>query len=751
MTAPAARSRDQPEQGAIAEPGLHALAMWRVQSGALMLLGLTRGLVPASGAAQIQLSPASRGAFRGLSWPVAQRDLGAQGEPGGHAFLMAIRLPDRTDPPDGAALMLRGAGGERLALRLPSAPLEATNDPAFGQQVARLAGQHGAAVARFMLDTLRPRADRDVPRVGAMLRAFLSQAAHPDGTIELMAAVPGGCVLLQGWGARIAGPVQVVLAGAALPCFAGHAGEFTRTDTPAPATGSVLALPPAAAGALAGIDRVFIVSDHGLHSRNLMEHRLLDPAASAGHIRDMLPVLRCPASMQALLRDALRPRYEGRDTLCNNAHPVRAAVDFAVAAPGVGAYLSGWVFDPIRQVAELHLCGTHGFGTRLDTAWTRSKRQDVAEAFRVTPGFPPPLDAEGGFAVSTTAAPAADEMLFLQFTFTDGNRAFLPVPVADPADPAVRARLLASVDLFKPSGVTILERQVAPLLSRLRPAVQPPARLLIQGPTAREHAIVVPLALPGLPRAFLSGFLQDPPGVTEQLVLVCGPEWGQSALDALCGLVRFYGLPASVLAAADMAGPAAALREAARCTEAAVFLLAGAGVCGRAPGWRQALFRAASGRPGAVFACPTLLYEDWSIRYAGSAELEFQDIAPPAQPHALMAGMPAPTAAKQAPVPTAPVPAAPVPATMGTLECCAVRRTALAALEGAGVFSTDAGREADFFLRLHAAGLSGAWVPSVQAYAPENGADVGPAGRMVDGWMLRSAWRNAGQQNNGRE
>ena len=88
---------------------------------------------------------------------------------------------------------------------------------------------------------------------------------------------------------------------------------------------------------------------------------------------------------------------------------------------------------------------------------------------------------------------------------------------------------------------------------------------------------------------------------------------------------------------------------------------------------------------------------------------------------------------------------------MGTLECCAVRRTALVALEGAGVFSTDAGREADFFLRLHAAGLSGVWVPSVQAYAPENGADVGPAGRMVDGWMLRSAWRNAGQQNSGRE
>ncbi len=752
MSTSIARPREEAREASLTEPGLHALAMWRVQPGALMVLGLTRSLVPASGTAQIQLAPASRGAFRGLSWPMTQKDAGVRSEDrGGHAFIMAIRLPDQADPPDGAALVLRGMAGERLALRLPSTPLEAVGDPAFGQQVARLAGQHGGAVARFLLDTLRPRTDRDMPRAAAMLRAFLSQAAHPDGAIELMAAVPGACVLLQGWGGRIAGTVQVVLAGAALPCFAAHAGEFTRTDTPPPSTGVVLALPSVAAGALAGIDRVFIVSDQGLHSRKLVEHRLLDPAASAGHIRDMLPALRCPAPMQAMLREALQPRYEGRDTLCNNAHPVRAAIDFAAAAPEVGGYLSGWVFDPVQLIGEVHLCGTQGLISRIDTTWTRSPRQDVADAFRVTPGFPPPSNAkggdlDGGFAVSTADAPAAGEALFLQFTFTDGNRAFLPVPAADPADPAVRARLLASVDLFRPSGATILERQVAPLMARLRPAVPPPARVLIQGPTAREHAVVVPLAAANLPRAFLSGFLQDPPGATEQLVFVCGPEWDQAALDTLSNLVRFYGLPASVLVSADRAGPATALREAAQSTGANVFLLAGPGACGRALGWRQALYRAASGRDGAAFACPTLLYEDWSVRYAGAAELGFQDIAPPLAPHAsplppLVAGTPAAAAADQAPV----------PAVMGTLECCAVRRAALVALDGASVLSTDAGREADFFLRLRKAGLSGLWVPSVQVYAPEDGADMGQAGRMVDGWVLREAWRGAASRIVGRE
>jgi hypothetical protein len=691
-----------------------------------MLLGRAPGTVPASGAAQ--LAPGSRGAFRGLSWPAARE------EHGGHAFLMAVRLPDRADPPSGAVLALRGTGGERLALRLPAAS-DLARDPAFGQQAARLAGPHAAAVARFMLDTLRPRADRDVAGVGAMLRAFFSQAAQPDGTIEIMAAVPGGCVMLQGWGARSEGPLQVVLAGAALPYFAGHAGEFTRTDTAAPATGIVLGLPPDAAGALAGIDHVFIVSERGLHSRNLMEHRLLDPAASVGHIRHMLPSLRCPAPMHALLREALLPRYEGRDTLCNNSRPVRAALDVAMAAPGAGAYLSGWVFDPLRLVAELHLCGAGGAMTRIDTAWTRLRRPDVAEAFRTTPGFPPSLDADAGFAVSAAAVPAAaGEALYLQFTFTDGNRAFVPVPTADLADPLARARLLSSVDLFNPSGPAILERQVAPLLSRLRPAPYPPARVVVQGPTAREHAVVVPLAAPVLPRAFLSGFLQDPLGDTEQVVLVCGPEWDQGALDALRGLVRFYGLPATILACVGTAGPAAALREAARCTAATLFLLMGPGVSGRALGWRQALYQAATGRDGQAFACPTLLYEDWSVRYAGSADLEFQDIAPDAPPQAQVPGMPAGLAEDRAPVPAA----------IGTLECCAVRRPALAALDGAGVLSTDAGREADFFLRLRASGLAGVWVPSVQVYAPEDVAEAqGQAGRMVDKWVLREAWRPA--------
>lgn len=705
---------------------LRVLAMWRVLPGAIMVLGHASRPVPASGTAQVRFAPASRGAFRALSWPASGPDAT------GHTFIAALRVPDRADPADGAALVLQASGSELLTLSLPSAPV---NDASFGQQVAQAAGPHPAA-ARFMLDALRPTAGRDVPGVGTMLRAFLSQAATPDGHIELMAAVPGGCVLLQGWGSRITGMVQVLLAGAALPCFPGHAGEYTRADAAPPSTGVMLALPGSAAAALHGVDHVFILSDQGLHSRAVLEHRLLDPVASVGHIRHMLPLLRCPPPMLATLRDALRSRYEGRDTLSGNAHPVRTAIDFSASAPGVGAYLSGWVFDPARIVAELSLCGTQGFTARVDLDWTRIPRPDVTDAYQDKPGFPAPADNDAGFAIFTAASPGPDEPLHLQFTFTDGERAFLPVAMADPADPAVRARLLAGVDLYKPSGPTILERHVAPLMARVRPAPTPPARILVQGRVERPHAVVVPLASPHLPRAFLSGFLHDPLGSVEQLVLLVGPEWHQAELDALCGLVRFYGVPATILATAETARPEAALQEAARVTAAESFLLAGPAVSGRAPGWRQAPRRAALGGDGAAFACPTLLYEDWSIRYAGSTELQFQDIAPYTQAHAPLAGLPAALAFDDAVV----------PAKIGTLECCLVRRPALAALEGAGALSTGTAREAAFFLRLHAAGLAGVWVPSVQVYAPEDDVDFaqGRAARVVDGWVLRDAWGGRG-------
>jgi hypothetical protein len=135
-----------------------------------------------------------------------------------------------------------------------------------------------------------------------------------------------------------------------------------------------------------------------------------------------------------------------------------------------------------------------------------------------------------------------------------------------------------------------------------------------------------------------------------------------------------------------------------------------------------------------MFACPTLLYEDWSIRFAGSGVLRFMDGPPYAEMTGALDGMPSTLAAANSVQATA----------LGILACCLVRRAALAALDGGPAMVTDAGREALFFQRLQAGGMSGAWVPSVRVYAPEDDADVTPqgrVGRLVDGWVLRHAWR----------
>ena len=694
-----------PAQAAPTE-ATRALASWQVQPGAFLLIG--RGQLPAAGTALLAGTTPLRGQFRTIGWPAAA----------GPAFMAAIRLPDHALAPRGATVALRGKDAAPT-LVWPDAEAEA----AFGQHAARLAGPHAPRVAQFMLDALKAPPGQEIPAIGTALRAFLSQAAQPDGCIELMAVIPGACVLLQGWGAPLPPKVQVILAGAGAPCFAAEAGEFTRADIAAPACGTILALPPAAAPALAAADHVFVLSPAGLHSRTLVESRVLDPAASLGHLRHLMPSLRGAAPLQALLADALRPRFDGTDTLSRNEHPVRAAFDCVLRADQAGAYLSGWVFDPRRLLAAVHLCDADGLAARIDDAWTRIPRSDVTEAYRGQPGFAPPPDDDAGFAVHVTNA--AGQHLHLQFSFADGTRAFMPLTPSDPAEPAVRARLLASIDLHKPSGLAIIERHAAPFLARVRPQ-RPgpgPVEVVRQGATTPPHALLSVLPDPTPPRALLAGLLHEPLAADERLVLACGPAWTPSALGQLIDLVQLYGIDATILRL-DASGPWQAIAAAA--SAAQTVLLLDPGVTGHTAGWRAALRDAA---PDMAWVCPTLLYEDHSVRFAGGARVRLLPAAPYAQLHIPLAGLPTPD-------PAGP----PAACTMGTLACCLFRAPSTLP-RPATEFSTGWAREAAFFRAAGAAGLRGAWAPSVQVWAPEAEATApapAPTFPLVDGWILRA-------------
>lgn len=719
----------QSEQAGREQVG-EVLAAWPVASGALLLLGWQDTLPPAEGTAQLERRRADRGPFRCLTWPRAA---------GGHAFLAAVRLPPATEPQPGQLLVLHGTETLPLLARLPPAFDPA---PAFAEAAARLAGTCGGSVARFLCDMFPAAALGRIPEFGEMLATFLSRVCADDGCVELTGSVPEGCTFLQGWGRPhpddAAG--DAVLVGERVSRHLLQAARFDRPDIVAPATGSLLVLPPDAAADLLGFTELYLLSGQDVWRRRRVQSRVLGADESAGHLRTVLPSLRCPPRTADCLRASLKPRFEGRDTLQDRARPVRAGIDLAVAAGG-GCYLTGWLFDPADLVATLHL---HGgafppAGVRLDTAWTRVARTDVTDAFAADPALPRPQGHDHGFAAF--APPAASAMrsvpLHLAATFRDGHVAFLPLTVCDGTDAAVRSRMLASVDLHKPSGLAVIERQLGPAFRALK-ALRPAAEIAFTTaarPHAR-HAVVVPLLdEPVLPRMVLSQFLTDPLADDEVLVLVCGAAWAAAKLDELRRRLAFYGLPTVVLRAPAATCVADALAMAAEATRAADFLLLGPATAGASPGWRAALRAGAADAPLAC-ACPTLLYEDWSVRWAGGASLQRLETAPYAAMRQERAGLPA--SAVDGVAAGAP--------TLGTLACCLVPRAALARLTDGAPRVTPFGQEAGFFLDLAAAGVPCRWVPDARAYAVEDAersAEPG-VGRLIDGWCLRESLRPAG-------
>ena len=696
---------------------LQALAMWRAQPGALMLLGRTDVPLPKAGSLRMSALP---GIFRAECWPLG-------GEPG-YGFLVAVRLPPTADRTDRVELTLCGARSNDSDFRLML--IDGSEEAEFGQQVASLTGLHAARLTRFMLDVMRSQDAGDIRQPRDMLSAFLAHAARTDGCVELIMHVPKRCVLLQGWGVRSSEPIELLLPGASVLRHPALSGDFTRTDLEAPATGSILALPPETVDVMTGLEQVYLLSGDDLVCRRVVEPRVIDPDTSIGQIRHLLPRLKCSLPMQTLLRTTLQPQFDGRDTLNSAGRPVRAALDMAVAGESGGAYVSGWVFDPADRTIELHLC-IEDFSARLDESWVRVPRQDVSTAFAGDQTFPAPLRHDWGFAVFTPHTPSPGESAYLRFTFSDGDLAFVPIRFSSPDAPAVRETLLASVDMHKPSALQIIEQHLAPFVAGLPPTRDASSHVILRGPLNRARALVVPLRTARLPRSFVSSLLLDPATSDEQIVFVCGREWNHAQLEALIDLIRFYELPASIVGVAQTPLPAEAVCHAAGVSKAESFLLGSPGLVGSGQGWRDSLQRSAGVDP---VACPTVLFEDRSVRFAGPKRVTFLDRAPFASVQAPMLGANADLAWK----------GEPTRAECGTFACCLIRRVAIPSLITAARFITEAGQEAAFFLSLREAGLHGTWVPTVRVSAPEE--DLTPVvavAPLIDGWILRKTWGEA--------
>jgi hypothetical protein len=701
------------------------LAAWPVAPGALLLLGWHRGAMPPDGVMQLERRRADRGPFRCLSWRLDEDD-------GPSGFLAAVRLPPATTAAPGQQMTLIEGDRPGMVARLPDRFI---GPDAFANAAADQGGRHGAALVRFLLQAFQPAAMQRLPDVAAMLARLLARVATADGCVEIMGAVPDACAFLQGWGRKLADSAELVLVGAQLTRCEAQIATFERPDIMAPATGVVLVLPADAQAALQALETAYLVTPKTILRRDVVERRLLSPSDSLGHVRDIVASLTCAPATADCLRRALRPPYEGRATLEEQPHPVRAAIDLAMVVPGAGAFVSGWLFDPLGVVDAVHLRGGGG-ALRLDEGWTRVQRPDVSEAMRGA--LPPSVSDTHGFAIFAPAR-MGDGAFYLDIGFHDGTCGFLPVPAQPCDDEAAQQRALEITDLHKPSGIEIVERHLGPLFLQLRRRPRAPLPAAPR-PDTRPHAIVVALdAQCVLPRAFLSQFLHDPLDAAERLVLVCDAAWAGAALDALRRLLAFADIDALVLRVPADLTATGALDLAMAATQAADFLLLSPDAVHGEPGWRAALRVAASRGAKPAVACPTLLYEDRSYRFAGNNSVHKLPSAPYLLVEHHLAGLPAASSANM----TAPNTSWDAqPTTIGSLACCLVPAQVLTALGGAQQgMSTPQTEERAFFLRLRRAGIACLWVPQARLHAPDS-ATPAPAhaavGTLVDNWGMRA-------------
>ena len=702
------------------------LACCRIAADCVVLLGWSSEPFPREGV--VERGNAGEGRFL-----TAAIGGGALDRP---YFIAVARAPRIAEP--GATIRLLGVGRKTPTFALlPETSLDAGT---FVLELSRRLGPGIQEAARFFLASFG-KSSRQLEGVNVFLAALLDAASDEDGVIEILAPVEGEGVLAQGWmRAARAGELHVLAHGDAFEERQAVCATFERTDLEAPAQGVVILMrgEPAAVG----IKRIHLhLNGRLLRLSVLPEVARLKPDDAPNHLRDMLPRLRGDAAI-APLKAAARPRYAGQDTIHTLDRPVRMAVDLAARLPGAGVYLAGWLLDPTAQASSVWLCGGRGRRERIEPRLVRVPREDVSAAFSQDPLFRGRLSGNRhGFCAFL---PDADRWgaLWIEIEFGDGHFAFLPIAHETVHSPEVRERIHGSVDLHKPSAAEIVEHCLGPLFLAEGEAegVPAPGRFARPMPSGGAAALIVPVTAPETRlNTLVAGIAARPPGPEIPVLFVCTPaavgDGGYLARN-----IAFYGLEAGILLLERDVGfldaLAAGIQAAA---QAQAFLVMSPTTHPLSRNWGSTLLAAVEdfGRP--LAASPTLLYEDWSVRYAGIDRLRFSEAAPYAESEVHAAGYPRDGRSGMA------GDAGAQETLAAAIECCAFTRAAWTLAGGArrGYAAAWAGG-LDLFLRLKAAGGRVLWIPGTEAYALDDGgarSDAARTAELVDGWILRARWR----------
>ncbi len=709
----------------ILQPDLSAAVL--LDDDTLLLFGTSKSPAPADGTASVNGDPVGR--FAAHCWPKAD---------GGHWMLAVLRVPDagrfQTN-----RIAVADESGARLAL--PRLRGVKANPAAL---LATLKDEHADAMPAAFDVLLGAMAPIDGPALSEpaarFLSAFVGHVASPDGFAEIFGRLSAGNgMMIQGWSSSLsAGPAELLVETDACRLYRAEVGTFRRPDLPDTAWGLVAVL-PASEDTPEQIRRIHYRRAGRWYELELFTERTLLPDGVAlSHLRDLLPRLHAdPVVLRALRRRATAV-YEGQETVSRMEVPVCAALDRAVRVAGVGVLVTGWLLDPQRHVASVILHGP-GMEAAIEADWFRTQRKDVTEGFSQDGRFAGRLPADRhdhGFLafVPEPAGIPADADFHLELALNDGGAAYLPVHPAAPNSELVR-HLLCLVDINNPAAESLIERHVGPIVQAAGRAVReaPAAPVFAMGRAVPKPTVSVILPVTDGREdvdLHLARLAIDPDFAQAEILVAAAAGSSERLPLTLRRAAAFYRMAVRLVPAPQAHDAFEAMAAALPHAASETVLLLSTAVLPTARGWLIELARAAAahGRPAMV--SPTLLYEDFSIRFAG---VRVEGDRPVAQ----FAGYPREWLKERQPVAVH----------AATVDCALLPKRLVEDAGGlAAGFVGAEYKSADFCLRLGKAGHSCLWVPTVSLVAVDEQARHAAheywrqTGSLVDRWAFDRLW-----------
>ena len=659
-----------------------------------------------------------------VSWPLARPSTGVR-----TAFLAIFPLPARERNSLLSVSIVLPGRTLSLPLRKPLGGL----DTIF-KTVAEESGPVFPIVVDGFVEAIL--GDAAGPARIRAIAAMVRLAARPTGFIEVCGPGQDDEVFVQGWATDLpAGRIRVLAASEPPVLTELASASYEREDLSGRGKGFAGLLQHASLGDPASLTQFLYRGDDGWRTVDIYEQRKMIAARDVPvHLRSLLPRAVGPEDVLARLRRTAH-RFDGRETVSQLQEPVRLGIDVAVHVPGAGILVAGWLLDPKNRVEAVRLrAGSESVVISND--WTRLARADVAGAYANDPLFRS-LSTNSrlsGFLAFGRMASAEPESAHLELDL-GGNQppSFFPLTIAEAPPREALAGLLQSVDIRSGAAETIVERQFGPMLRSLErlPAVASevtdigafypaaPIALVIGGDERVGEALSL-LALLAI----------DPFARTLPIVLAAPSDAIAPIAGEIRRLATFYRLSMRLVPTGPGSDVYDALESGAGATGADTIALLSIHVLPGTADWLSRLLQTYRLRGKRHLVSPTILFEDGSVRWAGSRldkydgrrELKHPRVG---YPRTALAG------------------AALEEVSAGTLDCCVLPRASFLAADGfAHGYLGLAAKNVDMALRIRLAGTPALWEPEVEMLCAE---DATPASGIelthrIDRWSFDHRW-----------